>query len=230
MRIFGKQNIKLHGSDELTVLNPCHMPDPLIVTEYLEPMVLATILAPDTYLGSLLALIIERRGVQKEQTYVDSKRIMFKVLFPLSEVIVDFFDELKSISSGYASFDYEDAGYEVSNLVKIEIYLNGKVVEEFTQMVHVSKARTQAKRLVKRLQEEIPAQLFLIAVQAKIGNKVLAREDIRALRKDVLAKCYGGDVTRKMKLLRQQAEGKKKMRMVGNVNVPKEAFVAVLKK
>ena len=230
VKIFGKKNIKHYGTDTLTILNPCHIPEPNIVEEYQEPIVLSTIITPDKYIGEVLALIMERRGVQKDQTYIDNTRVMYKVVFPLAEIIVDFFDELKSISSGYASFDYEDHGYEPSNLVRIDLYINGKVVEEMTQMSHVSKARQNGKRIVNKLKEEIPPQLFLITLQAKIGMKVLAREDIKAVRKDVLAKCYGGDITRKMKLLRQQAEGKKRMRLIGNVNVPKEAFIAVLKK
>jgi translation elongation factor EF-4 len=172
VKITGQKNIKTYGAEELTILNPCHMPDPSIIAEYQEPMVLSTIISPDEYLGDMLSIIMERRGQTKDQTYVDSKRIMFKVIFPLSEVIVDFFDELKSISSGYASFDYEDYGYEISNLVKIEVYLNGKVVEELTQMAHVSKARAHAKRIAARLKEEIPPQLFLIAIQAKVWNYV----------------------------------------------------------
>lgn len=230
VKISGAKNIKQYHGDELTILNPCLLPDAKMVVEYQEPMVLATIITPDDYVGEIIALIMDRRGEQKEQLYIDDKRIMFKAVFPLNEIIVDFFDHLKSVTSGYASFDYEDNGYREASLIKIAILLNGREVDELTQITHATRARTVAKRMVNKLKEAIPPQLFEIVIQAKVGAKVMARENIKATRKDVLAKCYGGDITRKMKLLKRQAEGKKKMRRIGNIDIPKEAFINVLKR
>ncbi|XP_067844342.1 translation factor GUF1, mitochondrial isoform X2 [Heptranchias perlo] len=182
--------IKDYGEEEITILNPCHFPDRLQVKEHLEPVVTGTILTPDDYIGKIITLCQSRRGVQKNMVYIDDHRVMMQYLFPLNEIVVDFYDSLKSLSSGYASFDYEDAGYQVADLVKMDIYLNGKCVEELTTIVH----------------------------------------SIKAVRKNVLAKCYGGDITRKMKLLKRQAEGKKRMRKIGNVEIPKDAFINVLKR
>uniref|UniRef100_A0A3B4BD89 Tr-type G domain-containing protein n=1 Tax=Periophthalmus magnuspinnatus TaxID=409849 RepID=A0A3B4BD89_9GOBI len=175
-------------------------------------------------------LIKGRRGVQKSLLYIDDHRVMMKYMFPLNEIVVDFYDLLKSMSSGYASFDYENAGYEAADLIKMEILLNGRPVEELTTIVHRDRAYTMGKSMCERLKDSIPRQMFEIAVQAAVGSKVIARETIKAYRKNVLAKCYGGDITRKMKLLKRQAEGKKKMRRIGNVDVPKDAFISVLKR
>ncbi|KAM9850328.1 translation factor Guf1, mitochondrial [Aulostomus maculatus] len=222
--------IKELGSEEITIVNPAQFPDSLLVSQYLEPMVLGTILAPDTYSGKIMSLCLNRRGIQKNLVYIDDHRIMMKYLFPLNEIVFDFYDNLKSLSSGYASFDYENAGYQAADLVKLDILLNGSVVEELSTIIHRTQAYVAGKRMSERLKDSIPRQMFEIAVQAVIGNNVIARETIKAYRKNVLAKCYGGDISRKMKLLKRQAEGKKRMRLVGNVAIPKDTIVKVLKR
>ncbi|XP_054649020.1 translation factor Guf1, mitochondrial isoform X2 [Dunckerocampus dactyliophorus] len=233
--------IKEHGKEEITIVNPAHFPDRSVVSEYLEPMVISTILAPDTYTGKIMTLCLNRRGIQKNMVYVDDQRVMMKYLFPLNEIVVDFYDLLKSLSSGYArrrlgdiikgkNFDYENAGYQAADLIKMDILLNGRPVEELTTIIHRERAYSTGKAMCERLKDSIPRQMFEIAVQAAIGTRVIARETIKAYRKNVLAKCYGGDITRKMKLLKKQAEGKKKMRRIGNVEVPKDAFINVLKR
>ncbi|GFN83825.1 translation factor guf1 homolog, mitochondrial [Plakobranchus ocellatus] len=230
MKILGEKNIKHYGSDFLTILNPCLMPDPAIITEYHEPMVDGTIITPGDYINSVTALCLNRRGQLKDQSYIDDSRVMIRVIFPLSEILVDFFDELKSLTSGYASFDYEDAGYQQTDLVKVNFTLNNKDVEELTMICHVSRARETARRVCLKLKETVPRQQFVITIQGKVNQKVIAREDIKAYRKDVTAKCYGGDISRKTKLLKKQAEGKKRLRQIGNINVPKDAFIKVLRK
>ncbi|KAL0974289.1 hypothetical protein UPYG_G00218340 [Umbra pygmaea] len=222
--------IKEHGREEITIVNPAQFPDRTLVREYLEPMVTGTIITPDEYVGKIMSVCLNRRAVQKNMIYIDDRRVMMKYLFPLNEIVVDFYDHLKSMSSGYASFDYEDAGYQAADVVKMDILLNGKPVEELTTIVHKDRAYSAGKAMCERLQDAIPRQMFEIAVQAAIGNKVIARETIKAYKKNVLAKCYGGDITRKMKLLKKQAEGKKKMRYIGTVQVPKDAFINVLKR
>ncbi|XP_034546646.1 translation factor Guf1, mitochondrial [Notolabrus celidotus] len=221
--------IKEHGRKEITIVNPAQFPDRSVVSEYLEPMVLGTILTPDSYTGKIMTLCSNRRGIQKNMLYIDSQRVMMKYLFPLNEIVVDFYDLLKSLSSGYASFDYENTDYQAADLIKMDILLNGQSVEELTTIVHRDRAYTTGKAMCEKLKDSIPRQMFEIAVQAAIGNKIIARETIKAYRKNVLAKCYGGDITRKMKLLKKQAEGKKKMRLIGRVEVPKDAFINVLK-
>lgn len=230
VKIKGAKNIKLYGGEELTILNPCLLPPVDIISEFSEPMVYSTIISPADYIGEITSLCLDRRGEIVDQKYIDDKRILFKVIFPLNEILIDFFDELKNLTSGYASFDYEDHGYRPSDLVLLTFALNGKDVEELTMICHRSKARETGKRIVAKLLEAIPQQLFKITIQAFVGSKIITREDKAALRKDVTAKCYGGDVSRKNKLLRQQAEGKKKMRMIGKISVPKDAFIKVLKK
>ncbi|XP_071087963.1 translation factor Guf1, mitochondrial-like isoform X1 [Haliotis cracherodii] len=230
VKISGAKNIKKYGAPEITLLNPCLLPDTAIIEDFQEPIVTGTILMPDSYLGSVTSLCMDRRGIIKDQTYIDDKRIMMKVKFPLNEILVDFFDHLKSLTSGFASFDYEDAGYESSSLTKVDFLLNGKPVEDLAMICHSTKARMMSRGVCARLKESIPRQLFTITIQAAVGKHILAREDIRALRKDVLAKCYGGDISRKMKLLKKQAEGKKRMRQIGNVEVPKDAFINALKR
>ncbi|KAG8453632.1 hypothetical protein GDO86_000316 [Hymenochirus boettgeri] len=222
--------IKEYGENEITIVNPADFPEKYQVLEYLEPMVLGTVISPDEYLSKIMALCQSRRAIQKSLVYIDDKRIMMKFLFPLNEIVVDFYDGLKSLSSGYASFDYEDAGYQPADLVKMDILLNGRHVEELVTIAHKEKAYSAGKSICERLRDSIPRQLFEIAIQAVIGSKVIARETVKAYRKNVLAKCYGGDITRKMKLLKRQAEGKKKMRQIGNVEVPKDAFINVLKR
>ncbi|KAL4641648.1 translation factor GUF1, mitochondrial [Arapaima gigas] len=219
-----------HGGKEITIVNPAQFPDRSVVSEYLEPMVMGTIITPDDFIGKIMTLCLGHRGVQKNVVYIDNQRVMMKYLFPLNEVIVDFYDHLKSLSSGYARQDTVYAGYQPAELVKMDILLNGKSVEELTMVVHKDRAYAAGKALCERLKDCIPRQLFEIAVQAAVGSKVIARETIKAYRKNVLAKCYGGDITRKMKLLKKQAEGKKKMRRIGNVEVPKDAFISVLKR
>eukprot|EP00066_Takifugu_rubripes_P019444 XP_011608710.1 PREDICTED: translation factor GUF1, mitochondrial isoform X2 [Takifugu rubripes] len=222
--------IKEHGSEEITIVNPAQFPERGVVSEYLEPVVLGTILTPDSYTGKIMSLCLSRRAVQKNMVYIDDQRVMMKYLFPLNEIVVDFYDQLKSLSSGYASFDYENAGYQTAELIKMDILLNGNPVEELATVVHRNRAYSTGKSMCERLKDTIPRQMFEIAVQAAIGSKIIARETIKAYRKNVLAKCYGGDITRKMKLLKKQAEGKKKMRLIGRVEVPKDAFINVLKR
>ncbi|XP_044273920.1 translation factor GUF1, mitochondrial isoform X2 [Varanus komodoensis] len=198
--------------------------------EYNASVVLTSPTVPYKAVLSSAKLIKTRRAVQKDLVYIDDRRVMMKYLFPLNEIVVDFYDALKSLSSGYASFDYEDAGYQSADLVKMNILLNGIAVEELVTIVHKEKAYPIAKTMCERLKDIIPRQLFEIAVQAAIGNKIIARETVKAYRKNVLAKCYGGDITRKMKLLKRQSEGKKKLRKIGNVEIPKDAFISVLKR
>ncbi|XP_067154195.1 translation factor GUF1, mitochondrial isoform X2 [Apteryx mantelli] len=222
--------IKEYGKEEITVINPAQFPDKLSVSEYMEPTVLGTIVTPHKYIGKIIALCQDRRAVQKDMLYIDEHRVMLKYLFPLNEIVLDFYDALKSLSSGYASFDYEDAGYQAADLIKMDILLNGNPVEELATIIHNDKAYATGKFLCERLKDAIPRQLFEIAIQAAIGKKIIARETLKAYRKNVVAKCYGGDITRRMKLLKRQAEGKKLMRKIGNVEVPKDAFIHVLKR
>ncbi|CAI9724922.1 translation factor Guf1, mitochondrial-like isoform X1 [Octopus vulgaris] len=230
VKIHGSKNIKHYQSDVVDVLNPCQLPDPNIITEYLEPVVLGTIITPLEYIGDIMNLSMDRRGVLKNQINIDDNRVMITMVFPLNEILVDFFDDLKSMTSGYASFDYEDYGYQPSSLVKLVFSLNSKPVDELTMICHVSKARQLAKKTCVKLHTAIPRQLYHVIIQASISGKIIAREDIKPYKKDVLSKCYGGDVTRKMKLLRHQAEGKKKLRRIGNVDVPRDAFIKILQK
>uniref|UniRef100_A0A2K5BY15 GTP binding elongation factor GUF1 n=1 Tax=Aotus nancymaae TaxID=37293 RepID=A0A2K5BY15_AOTNA len=209
--------IKEYREKEITIINPAQFPDKSKVTEYLEPVVLGTIITPDEYTGKIMMLCQARRAVQKNMMFIDQNRVMLKYLFPLNEIVVDFYDSLKSLSSGYASFDYEDAGYQTAELVKMDILLNGNTVEELVTIVHKDKAHSIGKAMCERLKDCLPRQLFEIAIQASIGSKIIARETVKAYRKNVLAKCYGGDITRKMKLLKRQAEGKKKLRKIGNI-------------
>uniref|UniRef100_A0A8C5NVR2 GUF1 homolog, GTPase n=1 Tax=Jaculus jaculus TaxID=51337 RepID=A0A8C5NVR2_JACJA len=221
--------IKEYKEKEITIINPTQFPDKSKVTEYLEPVVMGTIITPDEYTGKIMALCQARRAVQKNMIFIDQNRVMLKYLFPLNEIVVDFYDSLKSLSSGYASFDYEDAGYQTAELVKMDILLNGNAVDELVTVVHKEKAYSVGKTICEGLKDSLPRQLFEIAIQAAIGSKIIARETVKAYRKNVLAKCYGGDITRKMKLLKRQTEGKKKLRKIGNIEVPKDAFIKVLK-
>ncbi|KAK4887221.1 hypothetical protein RN001_003492 [Aquatica leii] len=223
-----KQTLK--SGTELYVSNPVHFPDPLLVEEYYEPMVLGTIITPDRYLGAVMSLCLEKRGVQKSGTNIDNERVMLQFDLPLSEIVIDFHDTLKTISSGYASFDYEPIGFISTYLVKLEILLNGVAVDELSSIVHSSRAEIIARRMVARLKDIIPRQMIQIAIQAKVNGKILARETLKAYRKDVTAKLYGGDITRRMKLLAQQAAGKKRMKTVANISLPRETFIDVLRK
>lgn len=221
--------VVLNDGTEVIVDNPSKFPDQVKIHEILEPVIKATIVTPKDYLGAILTLCQERRGSQTGMSYMDDKRMVVYYTLPLNEVVVDFYDKLKSISAGYASFDYEEAGYVESDLVKMNIMLNGKPVDALSVIVHNEKAYYVGRQLVKKLKEVIPRQLFEIAIQAAIGAKVIARESISALRKNVTAKCYGGDISRKRKLLEKQKAGKKKMKQIGNVELPQEAFLTVLK-
>jgi GTP-binding protein LepA len=204
------------------------MPDPVRIAAIEEPWIKATILTPDEYLGAVLALCEERRGCQVDLTYA-GKRAMVVYRLPLNEVVFDFYDRLKSISRGYASFDYQIADYREAELVKVAILVNGEPVDALASIVHRSRAEQRGRASLLRLKELIPRQLFKVALQAAIGGRIVARENISALRKDVLAKCYGGDVTRKRKLLEKQKAGKKRMRQFGKVEIPQSAFIEALK-
>lgn len=219
-----------HNKGRISVENPADFPDPAQIEEILEPMLSATIIVPKQYLGNVLSLCQEKRGIQKNMEYLDEDRVVLTYLLPLNEVATDFYDTLKSVSSGYASFDYETAGYEISDLVKMDILLNGDPVDALAVIVHRSKAERIGRDLCEKLSKVIPRQLFEVVIQAAIGAKILARERVAALRKNVTAKCYGGDITRKRKLLEKQKEGKKRMKQVGSVSVPQEAFLTILKR
>ena len=221
--------VYLKDGSVLDVQNPAEMPPPDKIERIEEPYISASIITPSDYVGPIMQLCQERRGIQTGFTYLDQQRVELRYDMPLSEILFDFFDKLKSVSRGYASFDYEFAGYKPSDLVKLDILINGKPVDALSVIVHRDKAYQRGRQLVDKLKEIIPRQLFEVAIQAAIGNKVIARSNVKPLRKDVLAKCYGGDVKRKKKLLEKQKEGKKRMKMLGKVEVPQEAFLAVLK-
>lgn len=209
--------------------NPTNMPQPTEIEYMEEPIVTASIMSPSEFVGNIMELAQERRGTFKDMQYIDSTRVVLNYDIPLNEIIYDFFDALKSRTKGYASFDYELKGYERSSLVKLDVLLNGEIVDALSFIVHKDKAYPRGRKICEKLKETIPRQMFEIPIQAAIGGKIIARETVKAYRKDVLAKCYGGDITRKKKLLEKQKEGKKRMRQVGSVQVPQEAFMSVLK-
>lgn len=213
----------------LYVDNPSKMPDSQLISVIKEPIIKASIFVPSEYIGSVMELCKEKRGQYVNLEYVNENRVNILYYLPLSEVVYDFFDKLKSFTKGYASFDYELYGYKESNLVKMDILINGQVVDALSSIVHKDFAYSRGKKVVENLKKLIPRQLFEVPIQAAIGNKIIARSDIKALKKNVLAKCYGGDVSRKRKLLEKQKEGKKRMKKVGNVDIPQEAFLSVLK-
>ncbi|HMC54044.1 MAG TPA: translation elongation factor 4 [Gemmatimonadaceae bacterium] len=220
----------IHHTDGTMELleSPSKMPDPGTIDRIEEPYVKARIMSPAEYIGPIMTLGTERRGVYKGMTYIDTQRVEFQWEFPLAEIILDFFDKLKTISRGYASLDYEMLDYRESDLVKLDMLINGDPVDAFAVVIHKDKAYEYGRKIAEKLKELIPRQLFEVAIQAAIGNKVIARSTVKPLRKDVLAKCYGGDITRKRKLLEKQKEGKKRMKQVGSVEIPQEAFLAVL--
>jgi len=222
---------KIHKTNGETVMidNPLNYPDPAEIDYPEEPFVRASVITPSDYTGSIMELCQERRGVFKDMKYLEAGRVELHYDLPLGEIIYDFFDALKSRTRGYASLDYELDGYRRSNLVKLDVLLNGDVVDALSFIVHTDSSYGRARRIAEKLKEHIPRQMFEVPVQVAIGGKIIARETVRAMRKDVLAKCYGGDITRKKKLLEKQKEGKKRMRSLGSVEVPQEAFMAVLK-
>ena len=221
--------VTVMGGETKIIDNPTNFPDPGTIQLAEEPMIKASILSPEEFVGNIMELCQNRRGIFKNMTYIDTARVELHYELPLNEVVYDFFDALKSRTRGYASFDYELMGFKPSKLVKLDILLNGEVVDALSFIVHTDKAYERARRIAEKLKDHIPRQLFEVPIQAAIGGKIIARETVKAMRKDVLAKCYGGDITRKKKLLEKQKEGKKRMRQLGTVEVPQEAFMAVLK-
>jgi GTP-binding protein LepA len=224
-----KYKVRLRSGESVMVDNPMEYPDQGNVESAEEPYIRASVITPSNYLGNIMTLCLEKRGVQTNMTYLDEKRVELVYDMPLAEVLFDFYDRLKSISRGYASFDYDITGYKPTELAKLDILLNGKAVDALSQLVFKNNAQTRARVVCERLRDEIPRQQFKIPIQGAIGSQIIARETVNALRKDVLAKCYGGDITRKRKLLEKQKEGKKRMKMVGDVELPQSAFLAVLK-
>jgi GTP-binding protein LepA len=218
-----------HGAEMIEIDNPIRLPDPTKIEHIEEPLVTAFIICHNEHIGDMLQLVMERRGEVQKTESLDTQRVMLTCKLPLNEILIDFHDRLKSVSRGYASMDYELAGYQESDLVKMDILVHSEVVEAFSCIIHRSKAAYRGRQMCKSLKELIPPHMFSIAIQAAINRKIIARETVRAFRKDVTAKCYGGDITRKRKLLERQKEGKKKLKQVGRVSIPQEAFVSVLK-
>ena len=219
-----------HGKGRISIENPSDFPDPVYIKEILEPMLNASIIVPKIYLGNVITLCQNKRGMQTNLSYIDEDRVIVTYKLPLNEVASDFYDELKSLTSGYASFDYDESEYQPSDLVKLDILLNGTPVDALSVIIHRSSSVSIGRTLAEKLKKAIPRQLFEVVIQAAIGAKIIARENVSPLRKNVTAKCYGGDISRKRKLLEKQKEGKKKMKQVGNVEVPQEAFLTILKK
>lgn len=219
----------LKDQTEIMIDNPAKYPDPMMITAAKEPFIRASIILPEQYLGSVITLCIDRRGVQKDMNYLGANRVELTFDLPLAEVFFDFYDRLKSVSRGYASFDYDFLEYRQTDLVKVDLLVAGEKVDALSMLVHRDRAYSRARKSCEKLKDEIPRQLFKVAIQGAIGGKIISRETVSALRKDVTAKCYGGDITRKKKLLEKQKEGKKRMKQVGNVSIPQSAFLAVLK-
>ncbi|PAW68139.1 MAG: elongation factor 4 [Opitutia bacterium Tous-C1TDCM] len=217
-----------HGGELIEVDNPVNLPDPGTILEIREPTITASIIIPNSSMGDILSLIMEKRGVCEHTDTLDMNRVMLKCVLPLNEILVDFNDRLKSITHGYGSMDYELGAYRVSDLVKMDIMINGDPVDAFASIVHREKAESKGRELCEKLAEIIPPQMFKVAIQAAIGGKIIARDNVREMRKDVTAKCYGGDISRKRKLLDKQKEGKKKMKQIGKVSIPPDAFIKVL--
>jgi len=219
--------VQLHGGELIEVENPSRLPDAGKIEAILEPMITATILTPSEYVGPVMTLCTAKRGTQKNMQYT-GRQVLLTWELPLNEVVMDFFDKLKSVSRGYASLDYDFQQFRAADLVKLDILINGERVDALSLIVHRSSAQTRGRELVEKMRELIPRQMFDVAVQAAVGSHIIARETVKALRKNVLAKCYGGDVTRKKKLLEKQKAGKKRMKQVGTVEIPQEAFLAIL--
>jgi GTP-binding protein LepA len=214
--------------ETLMVDNPAKLPENGTIDEIREPIIRANILVPETYVGNVITLCIEKRGVQKDMQYV-GRQVSLHYEMPLNEVVLDFFDRLKSVSRGFASFDYEFLRFQEAALIKLDVLINGEKVDALSMIVHKDSSQRRGHDLVEKMKELIPRQMFEIAIQAAIGSKIIARSTVKAIRKDVTAKCYGGDISRKKKLLEKQKAGKKRMKQVGNVEIPQEAFLAVLK-
>ena len=217
------------AGEVVEVENPAQLPDPATIEVIEEPLIDATILTPDAYLGNILRLVQERRGEQRKLEYLGRDRVLLEYRLPLAEVVLDFYDKLKSVSRGYASLDYHFSGTREGDLVKLDLLVNGDPIDALALIVHRSSAYAKGRALAAKLREMIPRQLFEVVIQAAVGSRVIAREVVRPLRKNVLAKCYGGDITRKRKLLERQKEGKKRLKRLGRVEIPQEAFLAVLK-
>ena len=217
------------NGEVLQVDNPTHLPDGSVIEEIREPIVKAFLLCPNENIGDLLQLVMDKRGDVDHTETLDTRRVMLTCILPLNEILVDFNDKIKSITRGYGSMDYEYAGYRAADLVKLDMLVNSEPVDAFSSIVHRSKAESRGKNLAAKLKEVIPTQLYQVSIQGAIGGKIVARENVSATRKDVTAKCYGGDITRKRKLLEKQKEGKKRMKSIGRVNIPQEAFIQVLK-
>jgi GTP-binding protein LepA len=215
--------------EKLLIDNPAHLPDPTLIEEIREPIVKAYVLCPNENIGDILQLILEKRGQMDHTETLDTRRVMLHCELPLNEILVDFNDKIKSMTRGYGSMDYEHSGYRGANLVKLDLLVNGEPVDAFSTIVHKDRADARGRQLASKLKEVIPRQLYQVAIQAAIGGKIIARESVSALRKNVTAKCYGGDITRKRKLLEKQKEGKKRMKSIGKINIPQEAFIEVLK-
>jgi GTP-binding protein LepA len=215
--------------EKLSIDNPAHLPNPSMIQEIREPIVKAYVLCPNENIGDILQLILEKRGQMDRTESLDTRRVMLHCELPLNEILVDFNDKIKSITRGYGSMDYEHAGYRPAKLVKLDLLVNGEPVDAFSTIVHKDRAEARGRQLAAKLKEVIPRQLYQVAIQAAIGGKIIARESVSALRKNVTAKCYGGDITRKRKLLEKQKEGKKRMKSIGKINIPQEAFIEVLK-
>ncbi|XP_032520897.2 translation factor GUF1 homolog, mitochondrial [Danaus plexippus] len=230
IKVKGSKAIKQFKGEEAVITNPLQLPDPQNIEEYYEPFVIGTIITPVEYIGAVTTLCVDRRGTPLPSNAVDDKMTMMQFVLPLSEVVIDFHDTLKSLTSGFASFDYQDHGFHPSALVRMDVLINGVLVDELTTIVHTSRLEYNARRLTSKLKEMIPRQMVQVAIQAVVGGKVLSRETLKAYRKDVTAKLYGGDVTRRKKLLKQQSEGKKKMRSVANIKIPRNTFIDVLKR
>lgn len=220
--------VKTNG-EHIEVHNPASLPDMSLVEEVREPIVKCFVMVPNENIGDIIQVILDKRGTVEQTESLDARRVMVSAILPLNEILVDFHDKIKTLTRGYGSMDYEAVGYREANLVKLEMLVNGEPVDAFSSIVHRDKAAARGRSLAAKLKEVIPAQLYQVAIQAAIGGKIVARENVTALRKNVTAKCYGGDITRKRKLLEKQKEGKKRMRQFGSVEIPQSAFIAALK-